>query len=148
MADSSDFIIIVMKIYLITRPAHSIINAVRLDTNVCIMNNLRNNVQLIGYLGKEVELLEFEKGNKLAKVTMATNEQYTNNQGEKVEDTQWHNLVCFGKTAEWMKQLLAKGTEVLVSGKIAYKSYENDKGETKYITEIVVRDFIKLSKKD
>ena len=112
------------------------------------MNNLRNNVQLIGYLGKEVELLEFEKGNKLAKVSMATNEQYTNNQGEKVEDTQWHNLVCYGKTAEWMKQLLTKGTEVLVSGKIAYKSYENDKGETKYSTEIVVRDFIKLSKKD
>lgn len=143
-----DIIIIVMKIFLITRPAHSIIKAIRLDTNVCIMNSMKNNVQLIGYLGKDVELLEFEKGNKLAKVTMATNEQYTNNQGEKVEDTQWHNLVCFGKTAEWMKQLLAKGNEVLVNGKITYKSYENDKGETKHITEIVVKDFIKLSKKD
>jgi len=112
------------------------------------MNNLRNNVQLIGYLGKEVELLEFEKGIKVAKVSMATNEQYTNNQGEKVEDTQWHNLVAFGKSAEWMKQLLTKGSEVLVSGKITYKSYENDKGETKHATEIVVKDFIKLSKKD
>jgi single-strand DNA-binding protein len=112
------------------------------------MNNLRNNVQLIGYLGKEVELLEFEKGNKIAKVTMATNEQYTNSQGEKVEDTQWHNLVAYGKVGEWMKQLLAKGAEVLVNGKINYRSYENDKGETKYITEVVVRDFLKFGKKD
>ena len=111
------------------------------------MNVLKNNVQLIGHLGKEIELKDLENGNKVAKVSMATNDYYTNQKGDKVEETQWHNLVAWGKTADWMQQLLTKGSEVLVQGRLVHRNYETKNGETKYVTEIVVRDFMKLSKK-
>ena len=111
------------------------------------MNAIKNNVQLIGHLGKDVEVKDFENGNKVAKVSIATNDYYTNAKGDKVEETQWHNLVAWGKIADWMNQLLAKGTEVLVQGKLIHRSYENEKGETRYVSEIIVRDFIKLDKK-
>lgn len=111
------------------------------------MNTLKNNVQLIGHLGRDIEIKEFDNGNKVAKVSMATNDYYTNAKGDKVEETQWHNLIGWGKIADWMSQLLAKGTEVLVQGKLTHRSYENEKGEKKYVSEIVVRDFVKLDKK-
>lgn len=111
------------------------------------MNALKNSVQLIGHLGKEVEIKDLENGNKVATVTLATNESYTNAKGDKVDETIWHNLVAWGKVADWMNQLLGKGTEVLVQGKLVNRSYENNKGEKKYITEVVVRDFLKITRK-
>ena len=112
-----------------------------------MLNALKNNIQLIGFLGKEVELKDLENGNKVAKVTIATNDFYTNQNGDKVEETQWHNLVAWGKTADWMQQMLSKGSEVLVQGKLVHRNFETKNGETRYVTEILVRDFMKLNRK-
>jgi len=109
------------------------------------MNTLKNNVQLIGNLGKDIELTQLDSGNHLAKVTIATNERYTNKEGEIVNETQWHNLIAWGKKAEIMAQLLKKGNEVAVQGKLTHRSYEKD-GTTKYISEVVVHDFLKITK--
>lgn len=116
-------------------------------TKISVMNALKNNVQLIGYLGKEVDLRDLDNGNKVAHVTLATNDYYTNAKGDRVEETIWHNLVAWGKVADWMGQLLTKGTEVLVQGKLVNRSYEADDGEKKYISEVVVRDFLKITRK-
>lgn len=113
-----------------------------------MLTALKNNVQLIGHLGREIEIKDLENGNKVAKVSLATNDYYTNTKGDKVEETQWHNLVAWGKTADWMQQLLAKGSEVLIQGKLVHRNYETKNGDKKYITEVVVRDFMKLGKKE
>ena len=78
---------------------------------------------------------------------MATNETYKNQKGEKVEETQWHNIVAWGKTAELMEQLLAKGKEVMVEGKLTSRSYEDKEGNKRYITEVVAQEFLLLGAK-
>ncbi|MBK9256490.1 MAG: single-stranded DNA-binding protein [Saprospiraceae bacterium] len=112
------------------------------------MNTLKNSVQLIGNIGRDVEMVNFETGNKKASVTLATSDYYTNNQGEKVKQTEWHNLIAWGKTAELMAQLLRKGSEVAIQGKLTSRSYTDKAGVTRYITEIVVNEFISLSRAD
>lgn len=107
--------------------------------------SLRNKVTLIGHTGKEVEVVNFEKGAK-ASVTLATNDYYTNAQGEKVEETQWHNLIAFGKTAEIMQKYVTKGKEIAVEGKLTYRSYERD-GQKFYVTEIRVEEIVLLGSK-
>jgi single-strand DNA-binding protein len=111
------------------------------------MNNLRNSVRLIGNLGAAPEVKNLEKGNKVAKLSLATNETYTNQKGEKVTETQWHNLVVWGKTAEIAEKYLTKGSEVAIEGKLTSRSYTDKEGVKKYITEIVVNDFLMLDKK-
>jgi single-strand DNA-binding protein len=98
------------------------------------MNALRNKVQLIGHLGQDPEIVNLDSGTKLAKFSIATNESYRNAKGEKVEDTQWHNVVAWGKTAEIVENYLAKGKEVAVEGKLIHRSYETKEGEKRYIT--------------
>ena len=109
------------------------------------MNTLKNSVQLIGNLGKDVELVKFENGNQLAKMTLATNEYYRNKEGEKVEETQWHNIVAWGKKAEVMAKLLKKGSEIAIQGKLTHRTFEDKEGMTKYFTEVVVHDFLKIT---
>ncbi|MCB9038801.1 MAG: single-stranded DNA-binding protein [Lewinellaceae bacterium] len=109
------------------------------------MNNLRNKVQLIGNLGKEVEYKELENGNAIARVTIATKEVYKNPKGEKVVDVQWHNLVGWGRVAEIMQVLLKKGREVAVQGKLTHRSYEDKKGQKRYISEVIVDEFMPLN---
>ena len=111
------------------------------------MNGLRNSVRLIGNLGTNPELKEFESGKKVARFTLATNETYTNQKGEKVTDTCWHNLVLWGKTAEIADKYLEKGNEVAIEGKLTSRSYTSKEGEKKYITEIVVNELLMLGKK-
>jgi single-strand DNA-binding protein len=111
------------------------------------MNNLRNSVRLIGNLGAAPEVKNLEKGNKVAKLSLATNETYTNTKGEKVTDTQWHNLVVWGKPAEIVEKYLTKGSEIAVEGKLTSRSYTDKDGVKKYFTEIVVNDFLMLDKK-
>lgn len=110
------------------------------------MNSLRNRVQLIGNLGNDPEMVVLENGNKLAKFSIATNETYKNAQGEKVTDTQWHNVVAWGKVAEIAENYLIKGKEVAVEGKLTSRSYENKEGEKKYITEIKCNELLLLGK--
>jgi len=109
--------------------------------------SLRNKVTLIGYTGKEVEITNFENGNTKASVSLATNDHYTNAKGEKVEETQWHNLVAFGKAAEIFQKYVPKGKEIAVEGKLAYRSYDDKDGMKKYITEIRVDEILLLGSK-
>jgi single-strand DNA-binding protein len=112
------------------------------------MNALRNKVQLIGNLGMNPELKELEGGRKVAKFTLATNEYYNNKKGEKVQETQWHNIVAWGKTAELMEQLLDKGKEVMIEGKLTNRTWDDKDGNKRYITEVVANDFLLMTPKE
>ena len=112
------------------------------------MNTLRNKVQLIGNLGAKVEVKTLESGKIVGHVTMATNETYKNQQGEKITETTWHNLVIWGKPAEILSKYTDKGSEVGIEGKITNRSYADKNGEKKYITEIVVNEFMLMGKKE
>lgn len=112
------------------------------------MNTTRNSVQLIGNLGRDVDYKNFDNGKTKAAFTLATNEYYKNNKGEKIQDTQWHNIIAWGRIAENMKSILEKGSEVLVKGKLVSRSYEDNDGNTKYITEIIAKEFVSFTKKE
>ena len=109
-------------------------------------NSLKNSVQLIGNLGKDVTLSTFDKGTKKVSLVIATNDYFTNNKGEKIKQTEWHNLVAWGKTAELMSESLTKGNEIAIQGKLSSRSYEDKEGVTRYITEIIVNEFYKLNR--
>ncbi len=108
--------------------------------------SLRNKVTLIGRTGKDVEIVQFENG-KMAKVSLATSDHYTNAMGEKVEETQWHNLVCNGKLADIMEKYVEKGKEISVEGKIVYRNYEDKQGVKRYTTDIRVEEIVLLGSK-
>jgi single-strand DNA-binding protein len=110
------------------------------------MKSVRNSVQLIGRLGKDPEVKTFGKSQK-ASFTIATSDSYKNAKGEKVEDTQWHNIVIWGKLADIAGQYLKKGSEVALEGKLVHRMYETDKGEKRYVTEINVNDLAMLGSK-
>ncbi len=111
------------------------------------MNTLRNQVQLIGNLGNNPEIFQFENGKKKATISVATNESYINSNKEKITNTQWHNVVFFGKTAEIIEKYLQKGKEVAISGKLNYRDYTDKDGNTRYITEIVGDELVMLGSK-
>lgn len=111
------------------------------------MNNLRNKIQLIGNLGADPEVKTFDSGKKKVNLSLATSDNYYNTNGEKVEQTQWHNVIGWGKTADIAEKYLQKGSEIAVDGKVQYRSYEDKNGEKKYITEIVVNEMLMLGKK-
>ncbi|MSP85677.1 MAG: single-stranded DNA-binding protein [Flavobacteriaceae bacterium] len=110
------------------------------------MSTLRNKVQLIGHVGNDPEIKTFEGGKKLAKLAIATNESYKNDKGEKVEETQWHNLVAWGKTADIIEKYVVKGKEIAIEGKLTHKSYEDKNEEKRYVTEVVIDEVLLLGK--
>lgn len=110
------------------------------------MSTLRNTVQLIGHVGHDPEILNLESGKKLAKFSVATNESYKNAKGEKITDTQWHNIVAWGKTAELVENYVPKGKEIGIEGKLTSRSYEDKDGVKRYITEVVCNELLLLSK--
>ena len=111
------------------------------------MNTLRNKVQLIGNLGNTPEIITLDSGKKLTKFSIATNESYKNAQGEKVTETQWHNLIAWNKTAEIIEKYLEKGKEIAIEGKLTSRSYDDKDGNKKYITEVVVNELLMLGGK-
>ena len=111
------------------------------------MSTLRNKVQLIGNLGQDPEIINLESGRKLAKFSIATNETYKNQKGEKVTDTQWHNIVAWGKTAEIIETYLSKGKEVAIEGKLTSRSYDDKEGNKRYVTEVVCNELVMLGSK-
>lgn len=111
------------------------------------MNTLRNSVRLIGHLGTNPELKEFEKGTKVARLTLATNETYTNQKGEKVTDTNWHTCVAWGKSAEYAVKYFTKGNEVAIEGRLKQSNYTDKEGVKRYVTEIIVNEIMPLGKK-
>lgn len=110
------------------------------------MKSLRNSVQLIGRLGQDPEVKSFAKSQK-ATFSIATTDSYKNAKGEKVEDTQWHNIVIWGPLTEVASKYLKKGMEVCVEGKLVHRNYETDKGEKRFVTEINVNDLLMLGGK-
>jgi single-strand DNA-binding protein len=111
------------------------------------MSNLRNKVVLIGYLGNDPEIVQLDSGKKLAKFSLATHDAYRNAAGEKIEETQWHNLIVWNKTAEVVEKYVKKGQEVAIEGKLTSRSYEDKEGNKRYITEVQVNELLMLGRK-
>ena len=110
------------------------------------MSALRNKVQLIGNVGNDPEIKSFDGGKKVANFTIATNESYKNEKGEKVEQTEWHKVSAWVKTAEIIEKFVTKGKEVAIEGKLTHRSYEDKNGEKRYITEVVANEILLLGK--
>jgi len=110
------------------------------------MSTLKNKVQLIGHVGNDPDIKSFDGGKKLAKLNVATNESYKNDKGEKVEDTQWHSLIAWGKTADIIEKYVVKGKEIAIEGKLTHRSYEDKNGEKRYVTEVVIDELMLLGK--
>jgi len=111
------------------------------------MYALRNKVQLIGNLGNNPEIKDTESGKKWARFSVATNESYRNAKGERVNETQWHSLVAWGKVAEIVEKLLNKGTEVAIEGKLIHRNYIDKDGVKKYVSEVQVNELLLLGSK-
>jgi single-strand DNA-binding protein len=111
------------------------------------MYALKNKVQLIGNLGNAPEIKNTENGKKLARFSIATNENYRNAKGEKVTETTWHNLIAWGKLADLAEKFLLKGTEVVIEGKLINRSYTDKDGNKKYIIEVQVNELLLLNPK-
>jgi single-strand DNA-binding protein len=104
------------------------------------MSSLANRVTLIGNLGQDPETRTTESGKKVVHFTLATKEGFKNAEGQRVNETTWHNIVAWNGLADVAGKYLKKGHEVAVEGRIVYKSYEDKKGVTKYTTEIVLNE--------
>jgi single-strand DNA-binding protein len=114
------------------------------NLNFSIMSTLRNKVQLIGNVGNAPEIKNLESGKKVASFSIATNEFYKNSNGEKVQNTQWHSIVAWGKTAEIVENYVGKGKEIAIEGKLTSRSYETKDGEKRYVTEILASEILLL----
>ena len=112
------------------------------------MSTLRNKVQLIGNVGNTPETTAFESGKKVTRFSLATNESYHNGDGKKVQQTDWHNVVAWGKQADVIEKYVSKGKEVAIEGKLTSRSYENKAGEKKFITEVLVSEILLLGNKE
>ena len=108
------------------------------------MNTLRNKVILVGNLGQTPEMKTLESGKKVVHFTLATKDDYKNSDGQKVKETTWHNIVAWNGVAEIASKFLKKGNEVLVEGRIVYRTYEDKTGATKNVTDIVLNDLLLL----
>lgn len=112
------------------------------------MSGTLNKVMLIGHLGDEVKTHYFEGGGCIGRFPLATNETYTSRQtGEKVTNTDWHNIVVRNKAAEICEKYLSKGDKVYVEGRLKNRQWQGEDGNTRYTTEVHVQDFTFLSTK-
>jgi len=111
------------------------------------MKSLRNSVQLIGNLGMDPEVKQVSNGNKMARFSLATSDTYTNQKGEKVTETQWHNLIIWGGLAEVAEKYLKKGKQIAVEGRLETNTYDDKDGNRKFYTQIRVNDLVMLDGK-
>jgi len=110
------------------------------------MNAMKNKVQLIGNVGNDPEIKTFDGGKKVANITIATNDSYTNDKGEKVEQTEWHRITAWGKVADIIEKYVTKGKEIAIEGKLTHRSYDDKDGVKRYITEVVANEILLLGK--
>jgi len=96
-----------------------------------------NKVILVGNLGKDPEVRTLENGNKVANFTLATSESYKNREGQRVTQTEWHNIVLWRGLAEIAEKYLSKGNQVYIEGKIKNRSWDDKDGNKRYTTEIL-----------
>lgn len=102
---------------------------------------MRNRVQLMGNLGRDPELKEFEGGRRRLRFSLATNERFTFGQGQVKEDTQWHQVVAWGALAQDAAEQLKKGATVSIEGRLVHRNYEDKDGQKRYVTEVVMQRF-------
>ena len=111
------------------------------------MTQLKNSVRLIGNLGMNPDVKKLSSGKKLARLSLATTESYKDENGQRISDTQWHNLVAWGKQAEVAEKYLQKGSEVAVEGKLVHRQYTDKTGAIRYSTEVVINELLMLGAK-
>ena len=112
------------------------------------MSTIKNHVQLIGNVGEEPTITNLESGKKVARLSLATNETYKNDKGEKITNTDWHTVIAWGKKADILEKYVGKGKEVAITGKLRSRSYEDKEGNKRYVTEVEAREILLLGKKD
>ncbi|MFY0715225.1 single-stranded DNA-binding protein [Seonamhaeicola sp. NFXS20] len=110
------------------------------------MSTLRNKVQLIGNVGQEPAVTKLDSGKKVARISLATNENYKNSKGERQNETHWHTIVAWGKTADIIEKYVGKGKEIAIEGKLTSRSYDDKEGVKRYVTEVVASEILLLSK--
>ena len=108
------------------------------------MSTLKNKVQLIGNVGQDPIITNLESGKKVVRLSLATNESYKNSNGEKQTDTNWHNLVAWGKTAEIIEKYVGKGKEIAIEGKLTSRSYDDKEGVKRHVTEVLISEILLL----
>ncbi|WP_163516984.1 single-stranded DNA-binding protein [Gelidibacter japonicus] len=111
------------------------------------MSTIKNHVQLIGNVGQEPTITNLESGKKVARFSLATNENYKNSKGEKQTDTNWHTIVAWGKTADIIEKYAEKGKEIAVVGKLKTRTYTTNDGNQRYVTEVVADEILLLGSK-
>lgn len=119
----------------------------RMGIKFTAMYALKNKVQLIGNLGAAPEVRNTESGKKLVKFSIATSESYRNTKGERVKETQWHNVIAWGTVADVVEKYLVKGSEIALEGKLIYRNYTDKEGQKKYVTEIQMNEMLMLGSK-
>ena len=107
---------------------------------------LKNKVQLIGNVGQQPDVRVTENGHKMARFSIATHQVYNDAGGKKITETQWHNLVAWGKLAETVEKYVPSGREIAIEGKLVHRSYTDKEGAKKYITEVQVGEILLLGK--
>lgn len=108
------------------------------------MNSLRNKVNLIGRLGSNPEVRTMSSGKVMAKFSLATTESFKNDKGEKITETQWHNVIAWGSPARVIEKYVKKGQEIALEGKLTTRNYEDKGGVKRYISEVIVNDVLLL----
>ena len=107
---------------------------------------MKNSVQLIGHVGQEPEIKNLEGGKKIANISIATNEVYYRENGDKVEQTQWHRVTAWGKTADIIERFVTKGREIGIEGKLTHRSYDDKNGNKRYVSEVVAKEILLIGK--
>ncbi|WP_417784554.1 single-stranded DNA-binding protein [Tenacibaculum sp.] len=111
------------------------------------MSTIKNHVQLIGNVGQEPTITNLESGKKVARLSLATNENYKNANGEKETDTNWHTVVAWGKTADIIEKYAEKGKEIGIVGKLKTRTYTTNDGNQRYVTEVVADEILLMGSK-
>jgi len=111
------------------------------------MSTIKNHVQLIGNVGQEPTVTNLESGKKVARLSLATNENYKDGSGEKQTETNWHTIVAWGKVAEIIEKYVDKGKEIGIVGKLKTRTYETENGTTRYVTEVEANEILLLGSK-
>ncbi len=106
------------------------------------MTTIRNSVKLIGRPGIDPEVKTIGNDRKMARFTLATNDYYYNPKGERIEQTQWHNLVAWGKTAEIVEKLVKKGKEIVVEGKLSTNHWEDKEGVKHASVQVIINELL------
>jgi len=111
------------------------------------MSTIKNHVQLIGNVGQEPTITNLESGKKIARFSLATNENYKDAKGKKQTETNWHTVVAWGKIAEIIEKYVNKGKEVGIVGKLKTRTYEAEDGNQRYVTEVEANEILLLGSK-